>query len=260
MLLRTNNRTKRRKENPTFLCRPQNYAMNIARMKLIWYFILAVFLFFCTHFLCVRFINTSARRCAYKSCKIYTEQLHTHTHINTHIVRDICASCYFAGHCLRFDNIHSHRHTHTHWRRLAHKCVVITATKFAHTMGHCVWLWQAKRKPAREVFGIGVERVERHWCAMLTTHTPPPPPPPTIPIRFTHIHTQTHTCLSLSLINAAQASATLAVKTIFRLAFQAFYGFISTKISPLNTQIVACQRRACFIHRTEQNRTEQTIA
>lgn len=70
--------------------------------------------FFCTHFLCVRFINTSARRCAYKSCKIYTEQLHTHTHINTHIVRDICASCYFAGHCLRFDNIHSHRLTHRH--------------------------------------------------------------------------------------------------------------------------------------------------
>lgn len=32
----------------------------------------------------------------------------------THIVRDICASCYFAGHCLRFDNIHSHRHTLIH--------------------------------------------------------------------------------------------------------------------------------------------------
>lgn len=127
-------------------------------------------------------------------------------------------------------------------------------------MGHCVWLWQAKRKPAREVFGIGVERVERHWCAMLTTHTPPPPPPPTVPIRFTHIHTDRHTCLSLSLINAAQASATLAVKTIFRLAFQAFYGFISTKISPLNTQIVACQRRACFIQRPEQNRTDYRIA
>lgn len=75
----------------------------------------------------------------------------------------------------------------------------------------------------------------------------------------THMHTDRHTCLSLSLINAAQASATLAVKTIFRLAFQAFYGFISTKISPLNTQIVACQRRACFIHRTEQNRLWHSI-
>lgn len=33
----------------------------------------------------------------------------TRTHI---VVRDICASCYFAGHCLRFDNTHTLTHTH----------------------------------------------------------------------------------------------------------------------------------------------------
>lgn len=63
--------------------------------------------------------------------------------------------------------------------------------------------------------------------ALLTTHTGHP---------LSLILTLT-LFLSLPL---SRSRALQAVKTIFRLAFQAFYGFISTKILPLNTQIVAC--------------------
>lgn len=96
-----------------------------------------------------------------------------------------------------------------------------------------------KRKPVRGMLaGNG----------LLTTHTP------AIYISLALPHSVSlFLCLSFSLLSVCQSvrlsvcdrRQQAAVKTIFRLAFQTFYGFISTKISPLNTQIVACH--SCFI-------------
>jgi len=123
---------------------------------------------------------------------------------------------------LLFDNIHIHTHTHIQMHRhYGYENCAYHGIVFDYR-------GSPKRKPVGGMLASN---------GLLTTHTP------AIYISLSLPHSLFRS-LSLCLC-VCDRRLQAAVKTIFRLAFQTFYGFISTKISPLNTQIVACH--SCFI-------------